>query len=131
MTGTWTADQLDAVDTADELYISPARPDGSLRRAVTIWVVRLDNDLYIRSANGREAGWYSHVASTRRAHIIAGGVEADVIVVDASGDAALTSRLQVAYHQKYDRYGESVTRGALSTAAQDATLRLVLASTVP
>jgi hypothetical protein len=37
---TWTSDELDALAAATELRISTRRPDGTLRPAVPIWVVR-------------------------------------------------------------------------------------------
>ena len=52
MTG-WTADELEKIETADELEIASLRSDGRLGSKRTIWVVRVDDDLYIRSMNGR------------------------------------------------------------------------------
>jgi len=46
----WTSDELERLGRADELGISSRRPDGSLRPFVTIWVVRLGDDIYVRSA---------------------------------------------------------------------------------
>jgi hypothetical protein len=36
----WTAEELDRIGAADELRIAVLRPDGSLRPATPIWVVR-------------------------------------------------------------------------------------------
>lgn len=38
---TWTSDELKKVGTAEELEIASIRRDGTLRRPVTIWVVRV------------------------------------------------------------------------------------------
>jgi hypothetical protein len=38
----WTFDELDAIAAATELRISTRRPDGTLRPAVPIWVVRAE-----------------------------------------------------------------------------------------
>ena len=54
----WTSEALAAVDTSDELRVSSYRPDGTLRPFVTIWVVRVDDDVYIRSAYGPGNGWF-------------------------------------------------------------------------
>ncbi len=48
----WTADELARIGRPDELQVSSRRPDGSLRPYITIWVVRLGDDLYVRSAYG-------------------------------------------------------------------------------
>ena len=48
----WTAEELDRIGGADELEIAALGPDGTLRPATTIWVVRLGDDLYVRSFRG-------------------------------------------------------------------------------
>ncbi len=56
---TWTSDELDKIGKAEELQIASLRRDGTLRNPVTIWVVRLGDDLYVRSVNGRTAAWFA------------------------------------------------------------------------
>ncbi len=36
----WTSDELEKIAAADELQLASARRDGTLRKPVTIWVVR-------------------------------------------------------------------------------------------
>jgi hypothetical protein len=55
---TWKADELAAIAAASELEITSRRPDGTLRKPVTIWVVRVGEDLYVRSVRGSEGSWY-------------------------------------------------------------------------
>ena len=55
---TWTADELTGLDARDEIGVSSTRPDGSLRPFVTVWFVRVGDDLYVRSAHGPENGWF-------------------------------------------------------------------------
>jgi hypothetical protein len=57
MTG-WTSDELTKIEAADELEIASLRRDGTLRHATTIWVVRLGDDPYVQSVNGRTAAWF-------------------------------------------------------------------------
>nr|MDQ3825136.1 DUF2255 family protein [Actinomycetota bacterium] len=59
MTG-WTAKELDVIGAADGLDIAPARPDGSLHPYTTIWVVRVGDELYVRSYRGRRGSWFRH-----------------------------------------------------------------------
>jgi hypothetical protein len=47
MTG-WTADELEKIETADELEIASLRSDGTLGSRRTIWVVRVDDDVEAR-----------------------------------------------------------------------------------
>jgi hypothetical protein len=49
VTGGWTDEELDRVDSAEELDLASARSDGTLRDPVTMWVVRDGSGLYVRS----------------------------------------------------------------------------------
>jgi len=52
MTSAWTPDELDRIGAAEEVEIAPRRADGTLRSAVPIWVVRVGDELYVRSWRG-------------------------------------------------------------------------------
>lgn len=56
---TWTSDELNKIEIAEELEIASLRSDGTLRKSRTIWVVRHGNDLYVRSVNGRGSDWFN------------------------------------------------------------------------
>src|SRR3954465_2499112 len=64
MTDAWTSQELGRVGTADEIQISPRRPDGSDDPFTTIWVVRVADRLYVRSWRGSRGRWYQHALST-------------------------------------------------------------------
>ena len=82
---TWTSDELDRIAGAEELELASVRRDGTLRKPVTIWVVRHDDDVYVRSVNGRISSWFRGAQAQHEAHIRAGGV--DVLEPDfAVGD---------------------------------------------
>jgi hypothetical protein len=54
---TWTNEELDKIGNAEELRIASLRSDGTLREPVIIWVVRVGDDLYVRSVTRvREPG---------------------------------------------------------------------------
>ena len=112
----WTSDELDKIGTADELEIAPLRRDGTLRTPVTIWVVRLGDDLYVRSVNGRTSDWFRGVQVLHEGHIQADGVEKDVTFVEEA-DAVLNDQIDAAYRTKYRRYA------AASSAASRALRR--------
>lgn len=65
------------------MEIAPFRTDNTLGKPVTIWVVRLGDDLYVRSVNGRTAAWFRGTQVRHEGHILAGGIERDVTFVDA------------------------------------------------
>jgi hypothetical protein len=51
----WTDDELNKIDAAEELEIAALREDGTSRKPVTIWVVRVEEGVYVRSAYGTSA----------------------------------------------------------------------------
>ncbi len=54
----WTPEELDRIGRAEEIGLASRRADGSLRRFVTIWVARLGDEIYVRSAYGPDNGWF-------------------------------------------------------------------------
>jgi hypothetical protein len=122
MTG-WTSDELTRIATAQELQIASARPDGTLRTPRTIWVVRVGDDLYVRSMYGRAGGWFPATQARHQGHIRAGGVERDVTFADADPDR--DDAIDAAYRDKYRRYGPNIIGGVVNPAARAATIKLV------
>ena len=124
---TWTNDELTKIGTAEELQIASLRGDGTLRKPVTIWVVRLGDDLYVRSVNGRTSAWFRGTQVRHEGHIQAGGVSKDVTYVEA--DPALNDQIDAAYRTKYRRYAASIVDTIVSPEARSATIKLVPRST--
>jgi hypothetical protein len=119
----WTAAELAAVGAADELDLASRRPDGSLRRFVTIWAVRLGDDLYVRSAYGYDNPWFQRALASGEGRIRAGGVERDV-TFEVPGTEFIDD-LHAAYRAKYDRHGPRIVGTVVSTEAACSTLRLL------
>jgi hypothetical protein len=120
---TWTNDELNKIGTAEELQIASLRADGTLRKPVIIWVVRLGDDLYVRSVNGRTSGWFRGVQTRHEGHIRAGGVDKDVTFVEEP-DANINDQINAAYAAKYRRYA-SIVPSINSPTARAATIKLV------
>jgi hypothetical protein len=118
----WTDDELTRVGGADELQITSRRPDGTLRPYVTIWVVRADDDLYVRSAYGKDNGWFRRAQAAGQGRIRAGGVERDVVFGDAA--PAAQAGIDAAYHAKYDRYGPAIVNSVVGPGVAPVTIRL-------
>jgi len=121
---TWTSDELNKIGTAEELQIASLRRDGTLRNPVTIWVVRLSEDLYIRSVKGRIGLWFRGTQSRHEGHIRAGGVDKDVTFVEET-DAHVNEQIDAAYRGKYRRYAASIVNTTLTPEARAATIKLV------
>lgn len=118
----WTEDELRRIGRAEELRLASRRGDGSLRPNTTMWVVRVGDDLFVRSAGGPDRPWYRHALSSGSGHIRAGGVDADVTFAAAPADANDT--VDSAYHAKYDSYGPAIVGHVTGQAAHSVTVRL-------
>ena len=99
----WTRDELARVGDADELRIASRRPDGSLRPYVTIWAVRVGDDIYVRSAYGYDNPWFQRALLSAEGRIRAGAVERDVAFEVPAPEVA--DGITAAYHSKYDHHG--------------------------
>lgn len=121
---TWTSDELNKIGTAEELQIASLRSDGTLRKPVTIWVVRLGDDLYVRAVNGRTGAWFRGTQVRHEGNIRAGGVDKDVTFVDET-DPDINNKIDAAYRAKYRRYAASIVGSTLTPQARAATIKLV------
>ena len=124
MTG-WTHNDLERIGMADELQLMSVKKNGTPRKPVTIWVVRIGDDLYVRAYRGREGVWFRHTQLRQEGHIVAGGVKKDVTFVDVSDDEALNNEIDAAYQSKYQRYGATYVNPMIAPQARATTLKLV------
>jgi hypothetical protein len=121
-------DRLDRVGTdrigaADELEIAAQRRDGTLRKPVTVWVVRAGDDLYVRSAYGRTAAWFRGTQVRHEGRVSSGGITRDVTF--AGADPGVLDRIDTAYRTKYRRHGAQYVNSVISEEARGTTTRLV------
>jgi hypothetical protein len=121
---TWKSDELNKIGTAEELKIASLRGDGTLRKPVIIWVVRLGDDLYVRSVNGRTAAWFRGTQVRHEGRIQAGGIEKDVTFVEETGPE-INEQIDAAYRTKYRRYAASIIDSIVSPEARSASIKLV------
>ena len=122
MTG-WKSDELAKIGAAEEVQIAPLRRDGKPRKPVTVWIVRHDDDLYVRSVRGRSGHWFLATQERHEGRIRAGGVQKDVTFVDAADD--IDDDVDAAYRAKYRRYAGSILNSVLTVGARSTTTKLV------
>ncbi len=120
---TWTSDELTKIGSAEELELASLRSDGKLRKPVTIWVVRVGDELYVRAYKGRAGAWFRGIQERHAGRIRAGGVEKDVTFVEVS-DEAINGQIDAAYLAKYRRYSAQFVDPMVAPEARAATLRL-------
>ncbi len=119
----WTSGELERIGGADELLIQSLRQDGTLRKPVTIWVVRVGDDLFVRSAYGESPGWLRGTRERHEGRISAGGLEKDVSFAPAEPEAA--DAIDAAYREKYRRHGAQYVASVVSPEARATSIRLV------
>jgi hypothetical protein len=120
---TWTSEELDKMGNAEELQIASLRRDNTLRNRVTIWVVHVGDDLYVRSVNGRTSGWFRGVQVRHEGRVWAGGIEKDVTFVEVD-DSSINDQIDAAYLTKYRRYPQYVAP-MVTPEVRAATIKLV------
>jgi hypothetical protein len=120
----WTSDELKKIGKAEELDIISLRRDGTLRKPVTIWVVRVGDGLYVRAYKGRSGPWFRGVLACHAGHINSGGVDRDVNFMEVS-DPDIHDQVDAAYRSKYGHYDAQYVDPMVAPEARVATIQLV------
>ncbi|MBX9244335.1 DUF2255 family protein [Actinotalea ferrariae] len=104
----WIPEDLTALEAASEITIATERPDGTTRRPLPIWIVRVGDELYVRSYHGPDGSWHRQVARHPYAQFRGRGREVRVRLVPVG--AAVTG-VDEAYWAKYGSggYGAAMT----------------------
>ena len=100
----WSDGALNQIGTVVEMRIAALRPDGAPRKSVIIWVVRVGNDLYVRSYRGANALWFRGTRERPEGVIKVDGVTTDVTFVDEA-DPATNALIDAAFRTKYADHG--------------------------
>ncbi len=120
----WTSEELDKIGQADELELQSLRRDGTLRDPVTIWVVRVNDDLYVRAVRGRNGPWFRSTQIRHEGRIRAGGVDKEVRFVNEP-EAEINDRIDAAVNAKYGHYRREWVDPLLTAEARTGTLKLL------
>jgi hypothetical protein len=114
---------LDAIDRTEEIEVITLRADGTPRRPVPIWVVRVGDAVYVRSYRGEAGAWYRHARADGTGRVRVSGIE-HAVEFELAADPATAEAVDAAYTRKYASYGQSYLKPMLAQAAQAATLQL-------
>ncbi|WP_201263167.1 DUF2255 family protein [Streptomyces sp. CB02400] len=96
----WDQERLHSFASADDLYISPFREDGTTYGTPTwIWSVVAGGDLCVRPYNGPGSRWYRAAMSQQGGRIRIAGTEYEVSF--ASADDSVLDAVDDAYRTKY------------------------------
>jgi hypothetical protein len=92
-----------------------------------MWVVRVDDELYVRSAHGANNPWFRRAKASGVGRIRAGGVERDVTFAEPAPD--VHPDIDATYRGKYEGYGPAIVGTVVGPLAHAVTIRLVPRST--
>jgi len=90
---------LNQLNTIEEIDIETRSATGRTHR-ITIWVVVVDNDVYVRSVRGRSGRWYREITANPQGAIYVDGRRLSVRAIPVT-DPATIARVNNAYMQKY------------------------------
>ena len=118
----WSSQELEKLGSADEVRIAPRLSDGSFRSSVPIWIVSVDDALYVRSYHGKNGSWYRSASKNREGRVAVDGLEKEVLFEEV--DPTLNDRIDLAFRTKYSHLPTYVGP-MLADKAREATLRVV------
>jgi hypothetical protein len=122
MMSDWNPTERERISSAREIEVSSLREDGALTKPVTIWAVRVEDEIYIRSVRGDAGGWFK--AAEQRHE---GRIEANSTAVDVAFEPVphhLDAEIDDAYKAKYG-YPSDPVDSITADAAQATTIRVV------
>lgn len=120
----FTTEELQSIDQADDLKISPFRADGKTYGTPTwIWEVVVDGELYVRAYNGKSGRWYQSAIQQKAGRIHAAGMVKDVIFEHVHGDTTLDTKIDEAYRKKYST--SPYLEPMISNHAREATIKII------
>lgn len=120
---TFTNSELEQINQADDLKISPFRADGiSYGTPTWIWAVVVDGELYVRAWNGVQSRWYQSAKEQKAGRIHAAGMVIDV-AFEPINDEFLNEKIDDAYRQKYK--GSPYLPPMISEKVKQATVRIL------
>jgi len=118
----WLQDDLQKIDKADDLKISPLREDGTTHGTPTwIWAVVVNNDLYVRAYHGQNSRWYKSAIKQKAGRIHAAGMVKDVRFEKVQGN--ISTQIDEAYKNKYK--GSPYLSHMISDASIAATIKII------
>jgi hypothetical protein len=96
----WSAEQLAKIEENQDLFVSPYRDDGTTYGTPTqTWALVVDDQVYVRAANGQESRWYQAAVTQKAGRVRVGSAFWDV-AYEPSGTDDETA-IDAAYEAKY------------------------------
>lgn len=121
----WQKPELEKIGASEELKLSALSNNETFFRPVVIWVVRVDDNLYVRSHKGNKGLWYKHVQVNHKGKVTAGGITKGVnFVVLNNEDKLLNDKIDQEYRSKYHKYGKTYVEPMISPQSRATTVKI-------
>jgi hypothetical protein len=116
-------DVLDLLKTVEEVQLEPRSPHAKHRGPVTIWIVVVDDNVYVRSYRGAQGRWYQALLANPEGVLRVGPREIPFRAVRVD-DPRTIAQVSEAYRRKYERSWPNETDDMLREDVLPTTLRL-------
>ncbi|UZR96450.1 DUF2255 family protein [Chondrinema litorale] len=117
-----TQEEITLIAQKDDFHIAPFREDGKTYGTPTwIWVVSVENQLYVRAYNGTKSRWYNSAVKQKAGKIEAAGLTKKVRFELIEGD--INDKIDEAYRQKYSK--SPYLNSMISRNAKAATVKVL------
>ncbi len=120
----WTSAELTKIGVEEELDLISMRKDGTLRKPVTMWVVRIGDGVYVRAYKGRTGPWFLGVLDRHQGHITSAGLKKEVVFEEVT-DPSMIEQVDKEYLRKYGHYAAEYVDPMVTPQARAATIRLI------
>lgn len=118
----FSKEDLQKINDADDLKISPFREDGKTYGTPTwIWEVVVNDELFVRAYNGISSRWYKSALKQKAGRIIAAGMAKEVRFEPVQGD--INNAIDEAYKKKYN--SSPYLSPMISSRARAATVKII------
>jgi hypothetical protein len=117
----FSGENLEAIDAAEEVRIETQAPGGAAHRTI-IWIVVDDGEVFVRSVNGADGRWYQEAKANSAVAIHVNDQRLPATAIPAD-DPDSIERVSAALGRKYARHGGSL-RSMLQPHNLATTLRL-------
>lgn len=116
-------EEIHLIAEKDDFHIAPFRPDGKTFGTPTwIWVVEVENELYVRAYYGVKSRWYNSAKEQKAGKIEAAGMVKKVRF-ELITDSALNSKIDDAYRAKYG--GSPYLNHMIGSTSKAATVKIL------
>ena len=123
MNGSFDPETLRLLDETDEVYVETRRDTGSPEHRTIVWVVVVEDEVFVRSVRGTKGRWYREISSNPEGALHAGERRIPVRAAPAT-DAPTVDAVSEAYRSKYEERWPGPTAAMLRPDVLPTTLKL-------